>query len=145
MIPFLWKWEGTKFENDPDDPGGATKFGIDQRSFPGEDIRKLDAERAELIYWTVYWNGAKDMKSPPSPLICENLAPGLGEVHFNARVNCGKGRAQKFLALAASSPKQYLAEQAAFYRRLAAARPKSQKYLQGWLNRVNDLTKFLNL
>ena len=32
IIPWIFKWEGTVFEKDPDDPGGATKFGIDQMS-----------------------------------------------------------------------------------------------------------------
>ena len=29
------------------DPGGLTKYGISQRSYPGEDIRNLTLERAQ--------------------------------------------------------------------------------------------------
>ena len=31
--------------NDPQDPGGVTKFGISQRSYPALDIRELTPER----------------------------------------------------------------------------------------------------
>lgn len=135
MIPFLWEWEGVVFENDPDDPGGATKFGIDQRSHPKENIRKLTEARAKQIYFDEYWqaNG------------CEARAPKLGEVYFNACVNCGAGRARKLLAESGGDPGAFLDAQMAFYRRLVDARPKSQKYLKGWGNRVTALRKLLGL
>jgi lysozyme family protein len=34
-------------ERDPDDPGGLTKFGIDQRSHPTVDINALRLEQAK--------------------------------------------------------------------------------------------------
>lgn len=135
MIPFLWEWEGTKFENDPDDPGGATKFGIDQRSHPREDIRNLTEDRAKEIYWESYWEKYG----------CEGMPFPLGEVVFNCAVNAGYGRAQKIFATGAKTAKAFLAEQDAFYRRLADARPRSKKFLKGWLNRTAALRQLLNI
>lgn len=34
----------------PEDPGGRTKYGISQRSYPGEDIRNLTLARASELY-----------------------------------------------------------------------------------------------
>jgi len=135
MIPWLWQWEGTKYENDPDDPGGATKFGIDQRSHPNENIRTLTEERATEIYWNEYWqrNG------------CERMPAPLGEVFFNCCVNAGRGRADKIMRVAGQDAERFLDEQDDFYRRLAAQRPKSKKYLKGWLNRTESLRQKLNL
>lgn len=135
MWPFLVEWEGSRYENDPDDPGGATRWGIDQRSHPRENIRNLTEARAKEIYFREYWtaNG------------CEILAPGFGEVWFNCCVNAGRGRAEKILATGAHDALAFLAEQDRFYRRLARARPKSAKYLKGWLNRTEALRRFLKL
>ena len=132
IIPFIFKWEGG-YDNDPDDPGGETKFGIDKRSHPHEDIKNLTKERATEIYRESYWN----------LFHCEQFPYPLGEVYFNACINCGRGRAVKFLA--SHDPAAFLNSQDAFYRRLAEFRPASKKYLKGWLNRTADLRKFLSL
>lgn len=135
MIPFLWTWEGTKYENDSDDPGGETRWGIDKRSHPGEDIRNLTEERAKEIYWLKYWEQYH----------CEDYAYPLGEIVFNCCVNAGWGRAQKIIVVAGKNGKKFLAEQDAFYRRLAEARPSSRKFLKGWLNRTNALRGLLGI
>ena len=61
-IAFVLKWE-TVFdrrgnpiaEHDPDDPGGLTKFGIDQRSHPHLNIAKLTKPDAIGVYHRDYW------------------------------------------------------------------------------------------
>lgn len=135
MIPFLWEWEGTRYENDPDDPGGATKYGIDQRSHPKEDIRNLTEERAKQIYWDAYWQKFR----------CEGYDYPLGEAVFNCAVNAGWGRVQAIFAAGAKTANTFLNEQEAFYHRLADARPKSRKFLKGWLNRTGALRRHLGL
>ena len=130
VIPFLWEWEGTVFENDPDDPGGATKYGIDQRSHPNVDIKNLTAEEATDIYWQEW---VKDG--------CEHLPTPLDWLFFDAAVNCGLGRAQKFLTASARDPKKFQQERSDFYTRLVEQKPKLAKFKKGWLARVNDLSK----
>ena len=140
FIPFIFKWEneynkdGTvRTEHDPDDPGGTTKYGIDQRSHPHVDIENLTEDQAKAIYFNEW-----DKEG------CEAMPPNLGEVYFNACVNTGVGRAQKLLATADGDPAEFLRAQTAFYENLAQ-NPRRAKYLRGWLNRVNDLREFLKL
>lgn len=141
FIPFILEWEtvynknkSVKVENDPDDPGGTTKFGIDKRSHPHVDIPRLTKELATQIYFEEW-----EMDG------CEKMPDRLGEAYFNCCVNCGIGRARKIVAIAKSDGVEFIEEQEAFYHRLVDARPKSQKYLKGWLNRTRALKKFLNL
>lgn len=47
--------EGDEFINDPDDPGGRTKYGITQLSYPTLDIAKLDEKTAQQIIERDYW------------------------------------------------------------------------------------------
>lgn len=129
FMPFIFEWEGEAFENDPDDPGGATKFGIDQRSHPGVDIRNLTKDEALAIYWKE-WNddGCEPMPSP------------YAEVFFNCAVNMGLGRAQGFDKLIPGADwNAFLNFQEGYYRGLANNHKNFQKYLKGWLNRTEAL------
>lgn len=123
-------------ENVDGDPGGLTKWGIDQASHPKVDIAHLDQRQAELIYWDRYW-------SPASPSLDES-GEGVGEVIMNCRVNCGMGRATKIIArLPTLTASGFLDEQEAFYRRLVGQSPCYGKFLNGWINRTQDLRKYL--
>lgn len=154
FMPFIFQWEGETYEHDPDDPGGATKFGIDQRSHPHEDIRNLTKDRALEIYFDSYW----------TPLRCDELPPKVGEVIMNIGVNTGIGHAKWLqelvgvtadghigpltLAACAAFPSNQLAGDlithlSVFYSSIA--RGSSAKYLKGWMNRTNSLKSFLSL
>lgn len=135
FITFVLEHEGGAYENDPDDPGGETKWGIDKRSHPDVDIPSLTQAGATQIYYDSYW--AKNH--------CEAFTPKLGEAHMDACVNTGPGRANRFLAAAKGDVGRYINERDAFYHRLAAARPRSAKYLKGWLRRTRDLRQFLQV
>lgn len=135
IISWLFKWEGTKYENDPDDPGGETRYGIDKRSHPEEDIKNMTAQRATQIYWDEYWMKYR----------CDHMSPPMDWILFNACVNCGWKRASKLLIESQSNPVKYIKAQAAFYRRLVALKPVAKKYLKGWLNRLNDLARVTKL
>ena len=146
---WLMKWEGEVFENDPADPGGATKFGIDQRSHPLVNIRTLTRDQAKEIYRAEYWLAVKADKLPwPINWIVADIG-----------VNNGKGRAIKWLqeplgvlvdgkigtvtvgaACAADIPKlrqTLLNRREAFYRSIAKG--AQAKFLKGWLNRNDSL------
>lgn len=49
LIDSIIKREGGYVDH-PSDPGGRTKYGISQRSYPHEDIPNLTVERASEIY-----------------------------------------------------------------------------------------------
>lgn len=130
VIPFLWEHEGTVFENDQDDPGGATKFGIDQRSHPSEDIRNLTEERATEIYWNEWIKYA-----------CDHFPQPIDWIFFDACVNCGLSRASKFLNASGRDPRKLQQERRGFYNRLAEQKPVLKKFLKGWMARVDDLSR----
>jgi len=129
FMPFIFRWEGG-YENDPHDPGGETNFGIDARSHPGIDIRRLTKDAAEHIYWNE-WGASR----------AEALKYPLGEVHFNAYENVGKGAAAMLLRRSHEDPRSYINAQEAYYRKI----PNNQRYLRGWINRSEDLKNFFGL
>lgn len=43
------------YVNNPNDPGGETKFGISKRSYPNVDIKNLTREGAVSIYHIDFW------------------------------------------------------------------------------------------
>ena len=141
MMPWIFKWECVRnragqviAENDPSDPGGATKYGVDQRSHPSVNIYALTESQALDIYKREYWDRNK----------IDSMPAKLGEAYFNCCVNCGAGRAKKILAQSRDVSSFILAQEG-FYHRLAASNPKLKKFLKGWLNRTQDLRKFLKV
>jgi lysozyme family protein len=44
------------YVNDPNDPGGETKWGISKRSYPHLDIKGLTRDAAKQIYLRDFWN-----------------------------------------------------------------------------------------
>lgn len=71
----------------PADPGGATKYGISQRAYPGEDIAGMTLERAKLIYQRDYWG----------PAGCDVVPDAVRYALFDAAVNQGVGNAVRML------------------------------------------------
>ena len=153
-LTFCLKWEGgDKITDDPNDPGGLTKFGVSQRAYPNEDIRKLTRARAAFLYRRDYWDKGR----------CQDFPSPIGIVHFDCAVNTGIVRANKILQKAcgvtddgvigkatitaiAGKNALVLAEDAIhgrelFYRSLANQSPAMVRYLVGWLNRCADLRK----
>jgi len=134
IVPWLFDHEGRAYENDPDDSGGATKFGIDQRSHPDVDIKNLTEDQATDIYWSEW---VKDG--------CDHLPSPLDWIYFDACVNCGNYRASKFLDASGRDPKKFQQLRIAFYYRLVDQNPRLNKFLKGWINRVNDLSSVTGL
>jgi len=44
------------YVNNPNDPGGETKYGISKRAFPNINIKDLTISDAQKIYYDNYWN-----------------------------------------------------------------------------------------
>ena len=91
-LKFVFKWEGG-YTNDPDDPGGATKWGIALNrigrtlKMRKKDIVGLTIEDAEKIYIRNYWNTCR----------CDLIPTGLDVAVFDCSVNQGPSRARKLL------------------------------------------------
>jgi len=149
---------GDKFTQDPDDPGGATKYGITlgllkevQGDATVEQIKNLTEERARQIYMTEFiiktkFNLINDMK--------------LRHLLVDTAVNCGKSRTTKWFQFVLGltpdgvfGPKTEKAllgmEVEKVYRKVAACRlvhyvditdsnPKLLKFLRGWVARTTE-------
>ena len=154
---WLIPWEGSVYENDPADPGGATKFGIDQRSHPTVNIRALTKEKAKDIYRSDYW----------IPIAGDKLPPRTAWAVMDCAVNCGRSQAIKWLQRTVGvdddgrlgpitlnavtawgvndliMARNILGRREAHYRALAK-KGRFGKFLKGWLNRNNDLIETLS-
>ena len=164
-MPFILQWEcvyakghygDLQFvvsENNDNDPGGLTKFGIDAANHKGVDIARLTLESATAIYWHE-WIQTRSGTFP---------AP-MGEVFFNACVNAGGPRACALLHDPAThnTASAFLAAQDRWYRELVVNRrasraahagdkawlkkhPDLSEFLKGWLNRTAALRRFLRI
>ena len=78
------------YSNNPNDPGGETKFGISKRSYPNLNIAQLTLDQAKAIYAADFWKRAG----------CDLCDPGLALVLFDAAVNNGVGQAVRWLQAA---------------------------------------------
>lgn len=127
--------EGMTYENDPDDPGGETKYGIAKRYYPDVNIAALTWEEAKKIYLKDYWikNGCDDLPFP------------LDVMYFDMCINPGPGAAKTMLYQARGQAETnwqcvMLTDlRIRYYFKKAKENPKKMKYLGGWIDRSLDL------
>jgi len=144
------------YVNDPNDPGGETKYGISKRAYPDLDIKNLTEEDAKRIYYNDYW-----IKNRYEEIEYEPLAVKL----FDIAVNVGPRRANMFLQSALNTigknvvvdgvigPKTleavnsvsgdyllrvFVIEAGYYYLGLVYRNLDFRKYLYGWLFRLFD-------
>ncbi|MDR1364990.1 MAG: hypothetical protein LBJ42_00180 [Holosporales bacterium] len=145
------------YVNDPDDPGGETKYGISKRSYPNLNIKNLTVNQAKLIYYKDYW-----LKAGLYRVHNEEVAAKL----FDILVNFGDEQAREITqrAILSAYKNAHLArpgsdwssmvqlinnirdynaflaslrsEQASVYRLIAYKKGNMKKFLTGWLNRA---------
>jgi lysozyme family protein len=75
------------YVDDPNDPGGATNFGISQTAYPSLDIANLTEDQASQIYYDDYW----------VPFSCGNIPIHLDLWFMTACVMSGGETATKIL------------------------------------------------
>lgn len=144
----LMKYEGG-YVNDPDDPGGETKFGISKRAYPDEDIANLSEARAMQIYYEDYYSRVKADQMP------ERIAWQV----FDFGVNAGVERSARTLQrLVGARPDGkigpttialvnrhkgefplhilFMSARIRHYLDLTEKNIRNMKYLRGWLLRA---------
>jgi lysozyme family protein len=140
---------GSTITNDPDDPGGLTKYGISKRSNPDLDIENLTLDDAIAIYKERYWDSSK----------ADQLPKKLSESYFDMVVNAGKRRAVKILQQACNhkghdlvvdgligkatigackslEASRFKAFRVRYYVDLVKRKPTLMKYYYGWYRRA---------
>jgi hypothetical protein len=114
--------------DDPVDRGGLTNFGISQRAYPDLDVANLTRDEAARIYKRDYWDfiGA------------DELPENIREIAFDTAVNQGPGFARRALMQSEGDPQRYLDIREERYRDLVERDPSQERFLSGWLNRLNE-------
>lgn len=155
LIGFVLAHEGG-YVNDPDDPGGETKYGVSKKSYPHVDIASLTIEQAKDIYYEDWW----------LPLKCPQIHDDkVAQKYLDTCVNTGKGTGTKILqralqmigyritvdgaigpktlaAVNAADPQALLVamrqQQKAHYEQLIQKNPKLEKFRRGWMRRAQS-------
>jgi lysozyme family protein len=162
-LRFTLRWEGG-YVNNPFDLGGATNKGVTQvvyddyrrrRGLPLRNVRFITDDEVRDIYLNLYWRPAQT----------DLMSRALAIVHFDTAVNFGVGGAVLFLqetlriradgifgsatrsalerANTLSTAKRYV-QGRIDYRYIRVRQDASQQiFLQGWLNRDNDLANYI--
>lgn len=127
-------------EKDVNDPGGATKYGIDQRAHRGILVAQLTLLDAVKIYHDGEWTKAG----------CDALPTKTAVATFDTAVNCGTEHALRWLHEASdgadddSTAAALLNRRVTYYTQEVKAALRAH-FLKGWMARVNDLRKALAL
>ncbi len=162
-LKFTLQWEGG-YVNHPNDPGGATNMGVIQDTYdtyriekrlPTQPVELITHEEVHDIYFSMYWK----------PSQATIMVLPLAVAHFDTAVNFGVGGAIEFLqealgisadgvfgpgtqaTLSANNNAQTAAKivqgRINYRNQRVASSPSQEVFLQGWLNRDNDLGSFL--
>lgn len=163
VIDGLMNTKGQKMKvgyvNDPDDAGGETKYGIAQNA-TRKIVRDMNLEDAMVHYFNNYWLASN----------CNLMPLKLALIHYDGCVNHGIKQAGKFLQRALgvvddgivgartleminSLDNQQIIEvidsiaeqRNEFYRRIAERKPSQQKFLKGWLKRINEVHQYATI
>ena len=148
IIDIVLEHEGG-YVNDPDDPGGETKYGISKKAYPDEDIKELTVERAKELYKRDYWDRYRT----------GDLPDRLRHIYVDMCINMGGGRAIKILQEACNSKNsnkidvdggmgpmtlkaatsvedfRLRAFRVLYYSELIAKKPTLAKFWVGWFRR----------
>lgn len=166
-FPTLLKHEGG-WTDDPADRGGQTNLGITLGTFKNtaqrilgveptvENLKNLTKEQAAKIYKAEYWDKVKGDDIEPQE---------LANIMFDFAVNSGTGTAAKYLQRVLNDlgsniavdggigpmtlkefnkydPKEiyrrYKQLRIDFYHKIVEKDPTQQRFLKGWLNRINS-------
>lgn len=162
-LPDILAYEGGAVD-DPDDHGGRTNHGITQKTYsawlakqsrPDADVFDISSADVETIYKQEYWLAGH----------CNALPWPVSYVHFDSMVQhkpavakCMLQRAAGVMVDSIIGPQTMKAcfddpqrvaerlcdEREQLYRRLAE-RPGQQKFLKGWLSRLEKVRRVVHL
>ncbi len=118
-------WEGG-YVNDPDDPGGETKFGISRRNYPTVDIKGLTKDGAAAIYYRDFWQKYK---------LDSVEDPRMRAKEFNMGVLMGM-RTALILAIGCHSIEEYRKVCERHLEAIVIKHPECAKFLSGWKRRA---------
>lgn len=134
-LGFTLTWEGG-YSHHPLDPGGATNFGITQRTYDrwrlrqglvARDVREIEESEVVSIYRSEYWE----------PSGAGEVGGALGAVLFDSAVNSGVSRARRWADESGGDWRALIATRLAFLANLDTF----ATFGRGWARRVAALTR----
>jgi peptidoglycan hydrolase-like protein with peptidoglycan-binding domain len=162
-LKFTLPWEGG-YANHPADLGGATNKGVTTATYneylwrkgrSKQQVQNITDAEVQEIYRDLYWK----------PSQAEMMTRALAIVHFDTAVNFGVGGAVMFLqevlgqgtdgvfgaktrsavekSNTYATAKRYCAARMEYRHKRVAENSSQEAFLQGWLNRDNDLMRFI--
>lgn len=141
VFDFILSKEGN-YVNHPRDKGGATNMGVTQKTLSAylgrpasiDDVKNLDRETARDIFHTMYWH----------PMGADKLDPKIAALAVDTAWGSGQEKAKELLRKHGDDPDSFLQAKENWYRQIVKNDPKQKVFLNGWLNRNNDLGNFVN-
>ena len=156
--------EGTSFVDDPNDSGGATRYGISLRFYRSkiqsdatpDTIRNLTVNDAADIYHKYFWE-----RAPFNEIVDQNLCNRAFDLAVNIGIAHAIGCLQKAVngcigshlvidgmlgektleavnSIAVENLYHQLITQAThYYQEIVANHPQDAKFIDGWLNRLS--------
>ena len=175
FFPFILKWEGERYVNDPLDKGGCTHTGVTLATWQTvgydkngdgkidcEDVRLINRADAYQVFLKTFWNPyrANEIKSQSIANIIVDWAWASGVVTALKKVQrllnkefglalpeSGKMDDATLQAINQVEQTRFYsalrAAREAHFRGIVAANPSQARFLQGWLNRLNDFPQEL--
>lgn len=143
-IPTVLANEGG-YVNDPNDPGGETKYGIDKESYPNVDIKNLTMAQATAIYLRDFWkfdgllNQDVANKLFDSYVNMKHAAIKVAQQVVGTTADGAYGPNTEHLINAMDSGfflSKFRAALASHYQEIVATHPSEAKFLNGWLRRA---------
>ncbi len=154
------------FVNDPKDSGGATNFGITKKVYEAfkrravsiDEVKSMPRTDAVAIYKAEYWD-----KILGDQISSYKVAFAIFDQAVNRGVSAAVKSAQRVLGVQETGVMgpvtlkkinetsegtflaRFLADAEKFYRDLVASRPKDQKFLNGWLKRVQSIADYVGV
>lgn len=123
------------YSNDPDDPGGETKFGVSKKSYPNLDIKKLDISGAKEIYYRDFWTRLNPIEKELKLFVFDaSINQGLN--FTNAMID--KINNISMLTLEGRVEMIYSARLKR-YDEIILKKPVLEKYRRGWINRIDHI------
>lgn len=159
LAPFIRKWEGG-FANHPNDPGGATKWGVTlntYRLFYGsyksvEDLKNMTEYEWNNIFIRGFWD-----KALATQIVSQSVANMIVDWGWNAGMKTAIKAVQRILGCTADGimgpitmgfinranardlfNKLYEARKK-YYQNLVYKKPSMAVFYRGWINRIDDL------
>lgn len=168
FMPHVLEYEGSDYEDHPEDPGGPTKFGITIYDIANREgishvnikknwtklknlVKSLTKEQALKIYKTKYWDKVKGDQLPSGIdcIICDhgiNAGPSksirIAQEVLGIEID-GRLGPKTLESLKKAEPKKFIAEFSEGRRNYYKSLPHFKTFGKGWLNRVNKCELFV--